>query len=175
VSATLTARSQQLLEVWQQHTYSEFVLRDATAALQTMSANPYVLMVPIAVGGQGREGVHNFYATKFLAQMPADLVPLPVSQIFAENTIIEESVFTFTHDLALDWMIPGVPATGKHLEIVVVGIINFEGDKIASEHLYWDHGSILAQLGVIDATKVPVLGAESARTLLAWSGKAPSP
>jgi carboxymethylenebutenolidase len=162
---------QQLLAVWQQHTYSEFVLRDAPGALQTMTDNPYVLMVPIATGGRGREGVLDFYATKFLAQLPADLIPTSISQTIAEDTIVEEAVYAFTHDQAMDWMIPGVPATGKRIEMAVIGVIKFENGKIASEHLYWDHASILAQLGVIDRTQVPVQGAESARTLLAWSGK----
>jgi carboxymethylenebutenolidase len=170
MSGSSTTNGQQLLEVWQQHTYSEFVLRDATGALATMSENPYVLMVPIAVGGQGREGVHNFYATKFLAQLPADLIPTSVSQTIAEDTIVEEAVYAFTHDQVMDWMIPGVPATGKRIEMAVVGIIKFKDGKIAHEHLYWDHASILAQIGVIDPAQVPVQGAESARTLLAWSG-----
>ena len=170
MSGSSTTNAQQLLEVWQQHTYSEFVLRDATGALATMSENPYVLMVPIAVGGQGREGVHTFYATKFLAQLPADLIPTSISQIIAEDTIVEEAVYAFTHDQVMDWMIPGVPATGKRIEMAVVGIIKFKDGKIAHEHLYWDHASILAQIGVIDPAQVPVQGAESARTLLAWSG-----
>jgi carboxymethylenebutenolidase len=162
--------AQQLLDVWQQHTYSEFILRDAQAALNTMTDNPYVLMVPIAIGGQGRDGVYNYYHNYFLAQLPGDLVPTPVSQIIADNYIIEESVFSFTHNLLMDWMIPGVPPTGKRVEVAVVGIIKFDNGKIANEHLYWDHGSVLAQLGVIDPAQVPVKGAESARTLVAWSG-----
>jgi hypothetical protein len=54
-AATATA-TKELIEVWQQHCYSEFVMKDAEAALETMSDNPHVLMVPIAIGGQGRKG-----------------------------------------------------------------------------------------------------------------------
>jgi len=78
---TNSPSAQQILETWQQHTYSEFVLRDANAALGTMTENPYVLMVPIAVGGQGRDGVYNFYHNYFLAQLPTDLVPTSISQV----------------------------------------------------------------------------------------------
>jgi carboxymethylenebutenolidase len=165
--------SQQLLEVWQQHTYSEFVMRDAQAALNTMSDNPYVLMVPIVVGGQGRDGVYNYYHDYFLAQLPADIAAVPISQVISGNILAEEAVYSFTHDQVMDWMIPGVPATGKRVEVAVVGFIKFEDGKVASEHLYWDHGSVLAQLGIIDPATVPVKGAESARTLLAWSGATP--
>jgi carboxymethylenebutenolidase len=85
---------------------------------------------------------------------------------------VEEAVYNFTHDQELEWMIPGVAATGKRIEMAIIGVIKFEDGKIASEHLYWDHASILAQIGVIDRTHVPVQGAEVARTLLEWSGKA---
>jgi carboxymethylenebutenolidase len=166
--------AQQLVEVWQQHVYSEFVMKDAQAALTTMTDNPYVLMVPIAVGGQGRDGVHHFYANYFLAQMPADFVPISISQVVGSNYLVEEAVYVLTHDRVMDWMIPGVPTTGKRVEVGVVAIVKFENGKIASEHLYWDHASVLAQVGVIDPTKVPVKAAESARTLLQWSGKKPS-
>jgi carboxymethylenebutenolidase len=166
--------AQQLLEVWQQHTYAEFVMRDAGAALATMSDNPYVLMVPIAVGGRGRDGVFNYYANYFLKQLPADLMPIPISQIIGNNVLVEESVFSFTHDLTMDWMIPGVPPTGKRVEFAVTGVIGFENGKVAYEHLYWDHATVMVQLGLIDPAKVPVKGAEAARLLLEWSGKAPS-
>ncbi len=159
-----------LLEVWQEHTYSEFALKDAKQALATMSDNPHVLMVPIAVGGKGRDGVYKYYHDYFLAQLPADLKPVPISQVVGRNILVEETVYQFTHDQAMEWMIPGVPRTGKRVEVGVVGIIKFENNKIASEHLYWDHASVLAQLGIIDQVKVPVKGVESARTLRKWAG-----
>jgi carboxymethylenebutenolidase len=159
-----------LLEVWQQHCYSEFVMKDAKAALTTMSDNPQVLMVPIAIGGRGRDGVHRFYHDYFLPQLPADVRPVPISQIVGKDSLAEEAVYQFTHDRFMDWIIPGVPPTGKRVEVGVVAIIKFENEKIASEHMYWDHASVLTQLGVIDRAKGLVAGVESARTLLEWSG-----
>jgi len=70
----------------------------------------------------------------------------------------------------MDWIIPGVPPTGKRVEVGVVAIIKFENGKISSEHLYWDHASVLAQLGVIDRAKGLVKGVESPCTLLEWAG-----
>jgi len=43
--------------------------------------------------------------------------------------IVEEAIYSFTHNLTMDWMIPGVPPTGKRLEIAVVGIIKFENGQ----------------------------------------------
>jgi len=171
MSNTVTASiEQELLAVWQQHVYSEFVKKDAKAALTTMSNDPYVLLVPIATGGRGRHGVYNFYHDYFLAQLPADIAPVPISQVIGKDILVEEAVYRFTHDQKMDWMIPGVPATGKHVEVGVVAIIRFEHGKISSEHLYWDHSSVLAQLDILDPGKVPVKGVESARKLLEWSG-----
>ncbi|HEU4324634.1 MAG TPA: hypothetical protein VFS21_15935 [Roseiflexaceae bacterium] len=41
--------------------------------------------------------------------------------------------------------------------------------KVAHEHLYRDHASVLAQLGVLDAGALPMLGTESARRVLEYS------
>ena len=167
---TLRANSEQeLLEVWQHHVYSEFVLKDAERALTTMSSDPYVLMVPIATGGRGREGVLRFYRDYFLAQLPADIRPIAISRVVGKDILVEEAVYQFTHDQVMDWFVPGVAPTRKRVEIGVVAVINFESVKIASEHLYWDQASVLAQLGILDPTKVPVKGAETARTLLDWA------
>jgi carboxymethylenebutenolidase len=163
-----------MAEVWQQHVYSEFVLKDAKAALTTMTDDPHVLMVPIAVGGKGSDGVYDYYSKYFLTQLPADLMPIPISQVIGTDTLVEEAVYTFTHDQVMDWMIPGVRRTGKRVEVAVVGVIKFVNDRIASEHLYWDHATVLAQLGIIDPDKASVKPAESARTLLAWAGITPS-
>jgi carboxymethylenebutenolidase len=48
----------------------------------------------------------------------------------------------------------------------VVVVVQFREGKIASEHIYWDQGSVLAQVGLIDPEELPVSGAESARKVL---------
>lgn len=115
-------------------------------------------------------GVFRFYHDYFLAQLPSDIGPIPISRVLGKDILVEEAVYRFTHDQVMDWMIPGVPPTGKSVEVGVVAIVKFENAKIASEHLYWDHASVLTQLGVLDPAKVPVKGAETASTLLNWAG-----
>ena len=44
--------------------------------------------------------------------------------------------------------------------------MKFENGKVAHEHVYWDQGSLLAQVGHLDHSKVPVLGVEQTRKLL---------
>ena len=62
--------------------------------------------------------------------------------------------------------LPGIPPTGKRVEIALLVVVQFDGDKIAHEHLYWDQASVLAQLGLLDASSLPVAGIESAHKAL---------
>jgi carboxymethylenebutenolidase len=45
-------------------------------------------------------------------------------------------------------------------------IVHFREGKLAHEHIYWDQASVLAQLGLIDASTLPVAGVESAEKVL---------
>jgi len=58
--STLTPDQQ---AAWQQHTYAEFVLKDADAALATMTANPYVLLISGGTGRAGRPSVRTTIRT----------------------------------------------------------------------------------------------------------------
>jgi carboxymethylenebutenolidase len=75
-------------------------------------------------------------------------------------------VFEFTHTIRMDWMLPGVPPTGKRVEVPLVAIVRFRNGKLAHEHIYWDQASVLVQLGLLDANTLPVAGVESARKAL---------
>jgi carboxymethylenebutenolidase len=48
----------------------------------------------------------------------------------------------------------------------VVVVMGFEADKIAYERIYWDQASLLAQVGLLDETQLPVTGAVQARKVL---------
>ena len=41
-------------------------------------------------------------------------------------------------------------------------IVQFEGDKLAHEHIYWDQATVLVQLGLLDADSLPVAGVRQA-------------
>jgi len=47
-----------------------------------------------------------------------------------------------------------------------VAIVRFKEGKLAHEHIYWDQASVLVQIGLVDAAKLPVAGVESARKVL---------
>ena len=75
-------------------------------------------------------------------------------------------VIAFTHDVQMEAILPGVPPTGRRVEVPFVVVMAFEGDKVAHEHIYWDQASVLVQVGLLDAGKLPVTGVEQARKLL---------
>jgi carboxymethylenebutenolidase len=154
-----------MLATWQQHTYAEFVLKDADAALATMTENPYVLLIATGVVRVGRAAVREFYADKFLPKIPPDLEITTVSQTFGDDRIAEEMAIRFTHTIDMDWLLPGVRPTGGKAEFVVAVFIQFEGGKIAHEHIYWDQATVLSQLGVLDHP-LAVGGMRSAAELL---------
>lgn len=159
---------EEAIEIWQKHTMAEFAFRDANAAVGTLTDDAHVLLVPVGTGAVGKEAVRSFYANSFLAQLPPDLEAIPVSRTVGQGQLVDEAVYRFTHSLQMDWFLPGLPATGRRLEFAIVGVIRFRDGLICSEHLYWDHASVLAQLGLVDAraTGAGVQGAEGARRLL---------
>ena len=60
----------------------------------------------------------------------------------------------------------GGEPTGRKVEVPLVAIVCFRGNKLYHEHIYWDQASVLAQIGLLDPRLLPVAGVETARKLL---------
>jgi carboxymethylenebutenolidase len=75
-------------------------------------------------------------------------------------------IFKFTHTISMDWMLPGIPPTGKRVEVPLVAIVRFRDGKLAHEHIYWDQASVLVRIGLLDPAKLPVVGIDSAKKVL---------
>jgi carboxymethylenebutenolidase len=162
----LTAEQQKLNDLWEAHLRTEFEAHSADEAIKTMAANPLVNHLPMMTGGNGRKEVYEFYAKHFLHQIPPDTQIVPVSRTIGQNRVVDEMIFRFTHTIFMDVSLPGIPPTGKPVEMALVVVAQFDGDKLAHEHLYWDQASVLVQLGLLDPTDLPVVGAEAARSVL---------
>jgi carboxymethylenebutenolidase len=156
---------QTLSSVWDQHVGAEFGAKSADQAVATMSADAYVNYIPLMIGARGRYQVRDFYENHFLSQFPPDIEIVPVSRTIGQGQVVDELMMRFTHSIRLDWLLPGIPATGKRVEVPFVAIVKFEGEKIAHEHLYWDQASVLVQVGLLDRT-LPVRGGEIAAQVL---------
>lgn len=160
-------RRKQLENLWDRHTELEFTTKDAELTVDsTMVDNPYVNHIPTLTGGRGKEELKKFYSNHFIPKLPVDTEIVTVSRTIDENRLVEELIFKCTHDKEIDFLLPGVAPTGKYLEIPTIAIVTFEGDKIANEHIYWDQASVLVQLGLLDPSKFPVAGVDSARKVL---------
>ena len=165
-AAQLTPAQQVLSDLWEEHMKAEFVARSADDAVAAMVEDAHVNHVPVMTGGVGREQVREFYRTSFIPQMPPDLQIIPISRTIGTERVVDEMVVTATHSVQMDWLLPGLPPTGKRMEIAVVAVIHFRAGKLASEHIYWDQASVLVQLGLLDSRTLPVAGAESAQKVL---------
>ena len=153
-------------KLWEVHLASEFAHKAPEEALATMTDDPRVTIVPTMIGGQGRDEMRAFYAEHFLNQLPPDLNIVPISRTIGDTRIVDELVLQFTHSLQMDWILPGVPATHRRIELAMVVVVNIAAGKIASENIYWDNATILRQAGLLPDPTLPVLGAESARNML---------
>jgi carboxymethylenebutenolidase len=162
----LAGAQQSLSSKWDDHVKYEFATHNTDDTLETMVADAYVNHVPVMTGGVGHDELREFYSQRFIPQMPPDTSMTPVSRTIGIDRIVDEMVFEFTHTSKMDWMLPGVEPTGKHVRVALVVIVHFRDGKLAHEHIYWDQASVLAQLGLIDATNLPVAGVESAEKVL---------
>jgi len=166
MDSTYTPAEQRLIDVWEEHLRCEFAARDAAATVATMADDNYVNHVPVMTGGRGRDEMLAFYGRHFIPQMPADTRLTPVCRTVGQGRVIDEMIFAFTHDIVMDWMLPGVAPTGRSVEIPLVVVVQLQAEQVVCERIYWDQASVLVQLGLLDPSRLPVAGAETARKVL---------
>ncbi|MFN2578942.1 MAG: dienelactone hydrolase family protein [Pyrinomonadaceae bacterium] len=155
-----------LSDRWDEHVKYEFATRHTEDTLKTMVDDAYVNHVPVMTGGVGLEQLREFYSKRFIPQMPPDTSMRPVSRTIGTDRVVDEMVFEFTHTIKMDWMLPGLEPTNKHVKIPLIVVVHFRDGKLAHEHIYWDQASVLVQLGLISAASLPVAGVETAEKVL---------
>jgi carboxymethylenebutenolidase len=149
------------------HFYLEFEARDTDTTMTTMVPEPYVNHVPTMTGGVGYAMLYRFYKNHFIGNNPADMRMVPISRTIGVDRMVDEFVMCVTHTTEVDWLLPNVPPTGRSVEIPMIAIVTFRGDKLFNEHIYWDQASVLVQVGLLDPSLVPAItGVEQARKLL---------
>lgn len=163
---TMVSSQQDMLDLFQHHVDAELA-GDLETTMATMSDHPHLINVPVMMGGVGREGVRAFYKDHLIGKFfPPDVKMTVISRTIDDVQIVEEVVATFTHTIAMDWMLPQVLPTHKKVEVALVVIVKFENNKIVHEHIYWDQASVLTQIGLLQADTLPVCGVEGARRIL---------
>jgi carboxymethylenebutenolidase len=164
--AALSAAQEAMVALFEQHVNAELA-GDLDTTMATMTGDPHLNHVPTMAGGVGREGVRAFYREHLVGKFfPPDVKMTHVSRTVGDDQLVEELVISFTHTTPIDWLLPGVAPTGKHVEMAVVVIVGFKDGKISHEHIYWDQAGVLAQIGLLDPAGLPVTGVESACKVL---------
>jgi carboxymethylenebutenolidase len=157
---------QELVDLWEQHLQHEFASKDTEHTLQTMVEDASVNHVPVLTGGMGWSALRDFYSRRFIPQMPPDMEILPISRTVGEDRLVDEMVLRFTHTVRMDWALPGIAPTGKPVLLPLIVVVQFRGNKLASERIYWDQASLLVQIGLLKTDGLPVVGAESAHKVM---------
>jgi len=165
-SHNLTPEQQAMVEIWERHIAAEFEEKSINATMATMTSDPFVNHVPVMTGGVGSSEVIHFYSTYFIPGHPPDTEVVPVARTLGDDRIVDELIHKFTHTIEMPWILPGVPPTGKRVEVAVIVVVQFKDGKIAGERIYWDQASVLVQVGMIDAEKLPATGIEASRKVV---------
>lgn len=168
-----------LSAIFDEHVANEFVAKDVAATMATMTTDACVNHVPTMMGGVGADALADFYGTCFVGHWPEDTKIIPVCRTVGTDRVVDEMIMSFTHDISMPTFLPGVAPSGRPVLLPVVVVMGFEKDtdaqkpKVAYERIYWDQASLLAQVGLLDETRLPLTGVAQAHKLLESLGGVP--
>ena len=163
-----------MVSAWDQHCAAEFDDKSVDKTMATMvdsGHGAYVLNVPVCKGGFEIAAIRSFYAKDFIPANPTDVSTTLVSRTVdtVAMQIVDEIIFSFTHDIEIQWMLDGIPPTNAHVRIPLVVVIGFseDGKRVKSERIYWDQAGVLEQIGALNASSnLPITGKKQTDTLL---------
>ena len=122
--------------------------------------------IPTMMGGVGHDQLKRFYKYHFIGVNPPDFRLTPVSRTVAPIMLSLMNSLCTSLTTGIDWLLPGVPPTGRVVEVPTVGIVKFQGDKLVHEHIYWDQTSVRVQVGLLDPVDLPGAGTQTPRKCL---------
>jgi steroid delta-isomerase-like uncharacterized protein len=114
---------------------------DVAATLATFAEANYDV-VPLGAPSNGATAVDELLQGLFAA-FP-DFTAEALSLHHGDDIIFVDTVIRGTHQGT--WA--GVSATGRPIEVRCGCIFHFEGDRLVKETVYFDHATLLAQIGV---------------------------
>jgi carboxymethylenebutenolidase len=152
--------------LFDQHVAFEFQDKDANATMATMVTDPEVIHVPVLSGGRGTDQLSAFYREAFIPAWPEDVEVQQVSRTVGSERVVDELIIRFTHTREMPFWLPGIAPSGNRVEIPLVVVMGFRDGMVASEHIYWDQASLLAQVGLLDPSNLPISGSVQAHALV---------
>ncbi len=139
--------TQDNVKLWEQHILGEFVNKDENLSLSTMVEDASVMHMPTRSGGKGKAELRSYYRDMFIPSIPSEWEHTVTNRVMTEDTIVEEAKVRLVHSKQMDWFLPGIPPTGKTVEMELVIVIQFRDGKMAAERIYWDQAAVLRQIG----------------------------
>jgi carboxymethylenebutenolidase len=103
--------------------------------------------IPAGTGASG-DDLRRYLAEDVMPHLPADLTFRRVSRTFDRWRVAQEEMVGFTHDRELPWLLPGMAATHRPVEVLAMSIVTVERSQIVSHRTLWDQTALLAQLGL---------------------------
>ncbi|KAJ5691945.1 hypothetical protein N7462_001368 [Penicillium macrosclerotiorum] len=172
------SRHVDLEKTWEEHQEGKFFSSSISKTMDgyVQQKKPSVTYGPTLSGGIGVQSLRRFYENHFLGRLPPSMRIRLLSRTAGADRIVDELYISFEHTQEVPWMLPGVPPTGKRVEIIMVSIVSLRGGRLYSEHTYWDQASVLVQVGLLDpklvpsaaqgVDRLPIVGREAARRIL---------
>ncbi len=112
---------------------------DVSRAIATFH-HPRYEVAPFGSPNDGAESVHQLLSGMFAA-FPDFHVAVPRLH-HADEAVVVEFVMTGTHRGPF----AGLPPTGRRIEVPLVGIFDFEDDRLMCEKVYFDMATLMRQL-----------------------------
>jgi carboxymethylenebutenolidase len=136
-------------QLWSEHLDGEFTSKDVDATLATMVDDADVNHVPVNTGGHGKDELRAFYRDVFIPGWPADQHMTALNRVVGDDQLVDELRASFTHSKRMDWFLPDIEPTHRRVEVDFVVVVQFRDGRIAAERIYWDHATVLRQVGLL--------------------------
>ncbi|HEY2193544.1 MAG TPA: nuclear transport factor 2 family protein [Actinomycetospora sp.] len=123
---------------------------DAAHALLTPDAR--LEIDPAGTAITSADAVRRFLADDLAHGLPADLTLRRHSRTGDRWHVVDEASATFTHDREMRWLLPGVPATGRLVEVDLLTVVRVRRSRVTRVRLVWDLLDLADQLDLDPAT-----------------------
>lgn len=138
----------QIEQVWDGYRRDVYVARDLDAALAATDATTSLVNLPVGTGAADRDALRRHLADDVLPHLPADLTRTRISRTVDRFRVVDEERVSFTHDVELPWLLPGVAPTHGTARVVAVTVATLRQARISAQRTLWDHAGLLTQLGL---------------------------
>jgi carboxymethylenebutenolidase len=129
--------------------FLDAVLRgDADAAHARLSQDATLDVDPMGTGASGAEPIRRFVADRVAPGLPADLAVRRHSRTGDRWRVVDEASVSFTHDHEMGWLLPGIAATGRAVEVDLLTVVVVRRSLVSRARLVWDLLGLADQLGI---------------------------